>query len=295
MTVSSEKEHVSFDVKALLHESWAVYKADAVTFVAAMFFYLVIVGIGDWKLWIAGTILNGPLLMGLMRMAQCGARREPVRFADMFIGFEYFLPALLLGVICHVLVAMGLLGIGLVAFFLVLPAFLFILEMECGTKCAMITCWDMVRDNIREWLFLSVVLAAITIVTVPVTLGLGLLITGPVTLIAVAKAYDLERGTCCSAAATPAPRKSPRIPPPFISPAEICRAASEDAVAPKWLLFSWRQFSQSPPQIQRNHRKQHPGNIAKRAAVDEQAAWIENDAPRMIRTHSCASPQRPRR
>ncbi|MBI2424894.1 MAG: hypothetical protein HYV27_18840 [Candidatus Hydrogenedentes bacterium] len=198
MTVSSEREHVTFDVKALLHDSWGVYKANAAIFVAAFVFYLVIVLLGDWKLWIAGTILNGPLLMGLMKMAQCGARREPVRFGDMFIGFEYFLPALFLGVLSHILVAMGLMGIGLIGFFLVLPAFLFILEMECGAKCAMVTCWDMVRENIREWLFLVVILTGITIVAVPITLGLGLLITGPVTMIAIAKAYDLERGTCCS-------------------------------------------------------------------------------------------------
>ncbi|KGF72605.1 hypothetical protein DO97_07440 [Neosynechococcus sphagnicola sy1] len=154
---------------------------------------------------IASTVISGPLNAGFFFVAFKIFKRQTTTFEDFFKGFNYFLPLFLGTLISNIFVVLGLVcliipGIYLgVAYFFIIPL---ILDKKMDFWPAMEASRKIVT---KEWFSifgLAIVLGLINFVGA-LLLGVGLLFTIPITICAVAAAYDDIIGVALPTTDTP--------------------------------------------------------------------------------------------
>jgi len=137
------------------------------------------------------SALAAPLYAGYSVAAFRLVSGQPLQFSDFFKGFNYFLPLFLAGLASGILVAVGMALLLLPGIYLavsyMLTTFL-IIDHRMEFWQAMETSRKIVTKNWFAFFVLAIVLFLVNVLGV-LALGVGLLVTAPVTACAAAIAY----------------------------------------------------------------------------------------------------------
>lgn len=142
------------------------------------------------------TIISIPLQAGFYIVAFKLAKQRPTSFSDFFRGFNYFLPLFLSSIVSGIFIALGFLllilpGIYLaVAYSFVVPL---ILERKMGFWQAMETSRKVITKRWFAFLGLGLLMLVINLAGI-IPLGLGLLVTIPLTYCTYVAAYESVLG-----------------------------------------------------------------------------------------------------
>ncbi|MBI1897725.1 MAG: hypothetical protein HYZ57_21470 [Acidobacteria bacterium] len=169
---------------AWLSEGWTVIKGDLGAFALMGLLYLVINGL-------VPVIMQGPLAAGLELAVILKLVRGRVDFADMFKGFNYFVPTLVASLIISAFVFVGSLfclipGIVLAAMYLF--TFLFIIDKRMDFWPAMQASHAVVKNDYFGFSLFVIAAGLINLLGVLACI-VGLLITIPWTFAAITVAY----------------------------------------------------------------------------------------------------------
>lgn len=137
------------------------------------------------------VLIHYPLMFGFLAVSVRLMQRQTPHFSEFFHGFKFFLTLLLLGVVSQVFITLGLLlliipGIYLVVAYLLAP--LFVLDQGVGFWRAMEMSRRTVQVRWFELFGLSLLILLINLGGL-LLLGLGLLVTIPVSWCAITAAY----------------------------------------------------------------------------------------------------------
>lgn len=85
---------VGFDIGALLGESWRLIREDAGPLIGGFVLFSVISSLASSTM--VGLVIQGALLTGLFALYLKKARGGQVDIKELFAGFDYFVPSLLI-------------------------------------------------------------------------------------------------------------------------------------------------------------------------------------------------------
>jgi len=88
------------DISACVSAGFSGFKKDAVSHIVATLLVVFISGVGF-------GLLTGPMIVGYMRMIKNGEQNGKVQIADVFKGFDSFVPALLAVLLGSIIVSIG--------------------------------------------------------------------------------------------------------------------------------------------------------------------------------------------
>jgi uncharacterized membrane protein len=88
------------DISSCVSAGVSGFKKDAVTHIVATLLVVFISGIGF-------GLLTGPMIVGYMRMIKSGEEGNQIQIADVFKGFDSFVPALLAVLVGSIVVSIG--------------------------------------------------------------------------------------------------------------------------------------------------------------------------------------------
>lgn len=222
---------IAFPVWPLIREGWDLFWA---AFIPLFFGHFLVQAIYQ----VAGAfgpfvlIVTGPLWYGLCLISQDAARRQPVRFEDLFLGFQRFLPTFIVGLLVTVFmcaaaivilipgviaciwafqtqsvplfsIAVGLTGgASLIPLCLIVvfysPTFFIMRDEGLGAWDAMEASRKMVSANLGAWTALWVGISILHIIGM-LTCCVGLLFVIPWMTVVLAMAYDMQRGVAAMA------------------------------------------------------------------------------------------------
>ncbi len=188
------ESRIELDAGQILRDSWKTFYRDGGLWIAAAVVFFLILSISEGIPFLPWVVF-GPLLLGLYKMARTALISGRADFMDLFWGFQRFLPAFLTNVVVSLFVVIGLCLLiipGLVVGLLYLPVYLFIVDRNLDFWQAMESSRKMVLANFTQWLKLGLVLMALNLAGT-LALVVGLLVTVPMSVIAVTLAYDLQQ------------------------------------------------------------------------------------------------------
>jgi uncharacterized membrane protein len=138
------------------------------------------------------ALLDGIFSIGILYAALRVLRKEPVPFATFFAGFTRFVPVVIGLVLIELIVGFGIM-------FFVAPGIIFalafsqwallVMDRNVDAREALSRSWQMMRGYKADYFLLWLVLIAINILGL-IPLGLGLIVTVPVTYATQAAFYD---------------------------------------------------------------------------------------------------------
>lgn len=188
----------------LLKRAWELTQPNLFPLAAATLLVSVICGAaGGISGGIGGLVVQGPLAYGLFSLTRNASLGRPVEFQQLFDGFQRFVPTFVAGLLIGLFESIaGVVGILLC----VLPAIIFVplvamlysltyLYMhEEGLDAwpAMEKSRTTIMANLGQWIVFSLLLAVVNMIGA-MCCGIGLLISVPVTTVALTLAFDLER------------------------------------------------------------------------------------------------------
>lgn len=166
------------DISACVSAGFAGFKQDPVTHIIATLLVVFISGVGF-------GLLSGPMMVGYMRMIKIQDEGGKAEIADVFKGFEDFVPSLLAVLVGSIIVSIGyLLCIlpGLLIMAIVPTAAYLVAAGEKDGIQALKRAWNAVKDNLLGAFLCMLVLGIIG------NLGLilcfvGIIITLPIAFI----------------------------------------------------------------------------------------------------------------
>lgn len=179
-----QAEAVDSFLKEVGKQTWELFRKDPVAHVLAM---LVVSVLSVLSLGIA----LGPLLVGYLGMVQRSSRGEQVSFDQVFSGFSQFVPALVLGLLIGVGVCIGSLllvlpGVAFAVFTcLAFPALAY---AGLGPVEAIKHSFALVRDNLVN--VVAMLIVAGILQSIGGAVLFGLILTGPLSMIALAVTYE---------------------------------------------------------------------------------------------------------
>lgn len=187
---------VNFPIGDLLTRSWEVFVPNALPLIGATVLMSLIVAVGNSVLLIAGSLIAGPLVLGLFKMAKDSVAGRPAQFNDMFVGFqEYLAPSLLANIFITIFTVIGSIFCvipGLVVVILYLPTYLIIIDDKSDFWVSMEASRAMVMDNFLQWALLFLVICAINFAGTLLCF-IGLFVTIPISVLLIVMAYEMER------------------------------------------------------------------------------------------------------
>jgi len=190
----------SLAVGELLSEAWAVFKANAGLLVGAFAIFIVISAGANGLTYkiggIGGIILNGPMMLGYIALVMGLLKKQPVEIGTLFSGFQRFLPAFLANLLMSIFTGIGLILCvipGLFVSMIYLLTYFYMLEKNLDFWPSMEASRTKIMGNLGSWIVLWLVLIAINIVGL-IPCGLGLLVTGPLSLLTLGLAYQRVEG-----------------------------------------------------------------------------------------------------
>ena len=171
----------SIDIGASLAAGFDIYKRRPLLLSGATLLQIA-VSLVAADIPLATTVLYGPLLSGLYLLIMRIDRGEPVRFANYFDAFAFFLPLALASIVSSLLIALGMLLLILPGLYLALAyGFTYLNIIDRGMDF-----WPAMEDSRRTitahfWRYLLLALVFLLICMVAaIPLGLGLLVAVPV-------------------------------------------------------------------------------------------------------------------
>ena len=140
---------------------------------------------------VAAAVISTPLLMGNFIVSAKLLHGKTPEFRDFFTGFQYFLPLLLLTVISGVLISIGTLLLIIPGVYLAV-AYLFASYLVVDRRLDFWPAMELSRRSINpRWFgyFAFVLLLALLNLAGAIALGVGLLVTIPLSFCALTAAY----------------------------------------------------------------------------------------------------------
>jgi len=183
MTDSSSQSHTHLELSALFSKAWDVFRRQPDTLILG--FLAAIVG---------GVLTLGfamaPLMVGYIRMLDRASRDETVDVSEVLDGMPTFVPAFLVALITTSAVVIG-------SIFVVLPgvvvavvwcfALWFVALAEQAAWPSLRSSWSLVRHNLGNVLLLLLAIALANFIGS--LLIVGILVTGPITLLVTTLAF----------------------------------------------------------------------------------------------------------
>jgi hypothetical protein len=177
-----------------LREGWELFKQNPGGFIGFAIVFFIIQGVLGYLPRIGGLIslaISAPLGAGFYVVsAKLMQGRTPV-FQDFFTGFQFFLPLLLLSVISALLIILGFVLLVLPGIFLMV-CYLFPSMLIIDQRLDFWPAMELSRRTVQtQWFgfFVFVVLLVLVNLGGALLLGIGLLVSLPVSACAVAAAY----------------------------------------------------------------------------------------------------------
>jgi len=184
---------VKFDIVQLFKDSWELFKKNISPLLGGYLIAVVIISVSG-LIYIGPLILSGPLMFGMFKMARMAVNGEPLEIGVLFSGFQRFLDSFLAYLIIAIFTMVGMLCIipGLLISIAYMTTYLFMLDDNTAFWDSMESSRKMVMNNPVQWIILWLALCLLNIVGM-LACCVGIVVTGPMTLLIVALAYDQER------------------------------------------------------------------------------------------------------
>jgi len=177
-----------------LRDGWELFKQNPGGFIGFALIFCIIQGILSYLPKIGGLIslaISAPLLAGFYVVsAKLLQRRAPV-FQDFFTGFQFFLPLLLLSVVSTLLIILGFILLILPGIFLTV-CYLFSTLLVIDRRLDFWPAMELSRRTVQtQWFGFFIFFLLIILINLggALLLGIGLLVSGPVSAGAVTAAY----------------------------------------------------------------------------------------------------------
>jgi len=138
------------------------------------------------------TGINAPLIAGYYLVARKLINNESTEFGDFFKGFDYFLPLFLAGIVSGFFITIGLLLLILPGIYLAVAytfTSLIIIDRKLSFFDAMETSRKLITKKWFAFFGFSFLIGLINLLGI-MLFGLGIVLTLPVTMCAIAVAYD---------------------------------------------------------------------------------------------------------
>ena len=179
------------NVGSWIGRAWQIVMADLTGFMLLGLIYLAIVAVASSTV-IGAFLVTGPLSVGFFLIIFNKMRGKPINIGDIAKGFDFFLPAVLSGLLISTFTSIGFVfcivpGFIVAALYLLTPAF--ILEKKLDFWQAMEASRRTASGHIFELVVFVLLLGVINLLGV-LACVVGLLVTVPLSFVAVALAYD---------------------------------------------------------------------------------------------------------
>jgi uncharacterized membrane protein len=179
-----------------LKTGWEVFKQFPLGFVFFALIYFVVLAIISYPRgigWLAAAAVHEPLVAGFIFAAAKILREQTPTFADFFGGFQfkYFLPLVLLGLVSRILITLGLLLLVIPGLYLAV-SYIFATLMVVDQDLDFWPALEQSRKFVTpRWFSFFVLLLLLVLVNVAgiLALGVGLLVSLPVSWCALVAAY----------------------------------------------------------------------------------------------------------
>lgn len=179
-----------------LKTGWGVFKQYPLGFIGFTLVYLVVLGIISYPRgigWLAAAAIHEPLVAGVIIVAAKLLQEKSPTFGDFFGGFQfrYFLPLVLLGLISRVFITIGIILLIAPGLYLAV-SYLFAAPLVVDQR---LDFWPAMEGSRRfvhpRWFsfFAFVLLLVLVNIAGVLALGVGLLVSIPVSWCAVVAAY----------------------------------------------------------------------------------------------------------
>ena len=185
---------VKFDIVQLFKDAWELFKNNVSPLLGGYLIFMVIVMVSG-VIYIGPLILCGPLSLGMFKMVRLAVKGEPIEFSELFSGFQRFLDAFLANLLTTIFTMIGMIFCilpGLFVGLMYMLTYLFMLDDKLAFWDAMEASRKMVMKNPGQWILLWLALCLFNIVGM-LACCVGIILTGPVSLIVITLAYDAER------------------------------------------------------------------------------------------------------
>jgi len=194
-SVESATQGYHVNVTEYLSKGWEIFKKNIGEFIG-YFVTIMIINVVLSLIPILGTlasvIISTPLYAGFLIVAFKLMKNQKVEFGDFFGGFRYFLPLFLAGLLTSIFIGIGIIFLIIPGIYLAV-SYLFstplILDKKMDFWEAMETSRKTITKNWFGFFGFSVIMLLINFGG-GLLLGVGLLVTVPVTACAIAVAYD---------------------------------------------------------------------------------------------------------
>ncbi len=203
-----EDTPVKFDIMQLFKDSWELFKNNVSPLLGGYLIVMVIVSVSG-LVYIGPLVLGGPLALGLFKMTRLAVKGEPIEFNELFSGFQRFVDAFLAYLVITLFTMVGTILCvipGLLVGIAYTPTYLFMLDDKLAFWDAMEASRKMVMNNPGQWILLWLALCLFNLLGL-LACCVGIILTGPVSLLVITLAYDAERK------AVAGPVAAPEVPP----------------------------------------------------------------------------------
>jgi uncharacterized membrane protein len=181
----------------LIKASWGPTTANAGPLIGGVVLALIITFGSSFIPFVGPLLVQGPLQFGLYTVALAASRGKVADFQDVFAGFQNFVPAFVAGLLVGIFTTIGTIFCvipGILVSILYLPVYLYMIEEKLDFWPAMERSRIVVMDNFAQWGLLFLVIFLMNAIATVFTCGLGLLITIPMTMVTISKAFDIQNG-----------------------------------------------------------------------------------------------------
>jgi uncharacterized membrane protein len=174
-----------------ISKAWELTFSDLGYFVVLALIYIAIIAVASATI-VGEFIVIGPLSVGLFYIAFRKIQGKPFQIGDIAKGFSFFAAAVISNILISIFASIGFAlciipGIIVSALYMFTPAF--ILDKKLDFWNAMEASRKVVQKHIFELTIFIIVLGIINFIGVIVCI-VGVFVTFPITIIAVAIAYD---------------------------------------------------------------------------------------------------------
>lgn len=182
----------SLDIQRYLKEGWELFLPNAVNLIVATLI-LVVAQFAAHFIPLAGFLVAGPLMGGMFLVIMDIMEGTPFNAMRIFDGFtKHLVPLVLVGILTSIFTMVGFVLLvipGFIVMGLYLFPYLFVVDEGMDFWPAMETSRKIGMDNLVQVALMAVALAVLNLAGA-LLLGIGLLATIPLSLCAVAKAYE---------------------------------------------------------------------------------------------------------
>ncbi|MBI5092600.1 MAG: hypothetical protein HZB26_09175 [Candidatus Hydrogenedentes bacterium] len=197
----------NFDLGGLFGRAWKLYTENVAVLLGGMLIIIAInfaLGMIPVLGAFAGVVITGPLLLGYYFAVLKVLRGQGAAVGDVFSGFQNFLPGFLAYLIITIFTVIGTMLCVLPGLFVQMIyclTYIFIVDRKQDFWPAMESSRQTVMAAMGSWIVLYLVIIGINIAGA-LACGVGLLVSGPISALILAMAYEQVSGPTIQASAT---------------------------------------------------------------------------------------------